>query len=126
MPGDNPFVPHPYAKPEIYSFGHRNVQGLAIHPKTGALWASEHGPYGDEVNVILPGGNYGWPLATVGREYDGTVISKSRCAPNTTSPFVFWVPSIGISGMTFYSGKRFLSGRGISSSVHWPTGRFSA
>ena len=113
VPTDNPFVRHPYAKPEIYSFGHRNVQGLAIHPETGTLWATEHGPYGgDEVNVILPGRNYGWPLATFGREYDGTVISKAPCAPNTNQPFVFWVPSIGISGMTFYSGKRFPSWAG--------------
>jgi aldose sugar dehydrogenase len=113
VPNDNPFVGHPSAKAEIYSFGHRNVQGLAIHPETGTLWASEHGPYGgDEVNVILPGRNYGWPLTTFGREYDGAAISKSPCAPNTTPPFVFWVPSIGISGMTFYSGKQFSSWAG--------------
>jgi aldose sugar dehydrogenase len=110
VPDDNPFVRHPYARPEIYSFGHRNVQGLAIHPGTGALWASEHGPYGgDEVNVILPGKNYGWPLSTFGREYDGAPISSSPCAPDTNPPFVFWVPSIGTSGMTFYSGKQFSS-----------------
>jgi glucose/arabinose dehydrogenase len=113
VPADNPFARHPYAKPQIYSFGHRNVQGLAIHPDSGALWASEHGPYGgDEVNVILPGRNYGWPLATFGREYDGAAISKSPSAPNTTPPFVFWVPSIGTSGMTFYSGKQFASWAG--------------
>jgi glucose/arabinose dehydrogenase len=108
VPTDNPFVGQPYDKPEIYSFGHRNVQGLAVHPETGTLWASEHGPYGgDEVNVILPGRNYGWPLATFGREYDGTAISKSLRAPNTNPPFVFWVPSIGVSGMMIYSGRQF-------------------
>jgi glucose/arabinose dehydrogenase len=113
VPNDNPFVGHPHARSEIYSFGHRNVQGLAIHPETGTLWASEHGPYGgDEVNVILPGKNYGWPLATFGRDYDGAAISKSACAPNTTPPFEFWVPSIGVSGMTFYSGKQFSSWTG--------------
>ncbi len=110
---DNPFVGQPGAKPEIYSYGHRNIQGLAIHPDTGALWATEHGPYGgDEVNVILPGRNYGWPLATYGREYDGAAIAESPCAANTVPPFVFWVPSIGISGMTIYSGTRFSAWRG--------------
>jgi glucose/arabinose dehydrogenase len=113
VPQNNPFVRHPYARAEIYSFGHRNVQGLAIHPETGALWASEHGPFGgDEVNVILPGRNYGWPLVTFGREYDGTSIATSACAPDTTAPFMFWVPSIGISGMTFYSGRPFSSWAG--------------
>jgi aldose sugar dehydrogenase len=110
VPDDNPFVGHQHAKPEIYSFGHRNVQGLAIHPETGALWATEHGPNGgDEVHVILSGRNYGWPLATYGREYDGAAIAKSPFAAHTEPPFAFWVPSIGISGMTFYSGKRFPS-----------------
>ena len=113
VPGDNPFVRHPYAKPEIYSFGHRNVQGLAVHPETRTLWAGEHGPDGgDEVNVILPGRKFGWPLATYGREYNGAPIATSPRAPNTDPPFVFWVPSIGISGMTFYSGKRFPSWTG--------------
>jgi aldose sugar dehydrogenase len=113
VPDDNPFVGRPNVRPEIYSFGHRNVQGLAVHPDTGVLWATEHGPHGgDEVNVILPGRNYGWPLATFGREYDGATIAKSPYAPNTELPFAFWVPSIGISGMTFYSGNRFPSWSG--------------
>jgi glucose/arabinose dehydrogenase len=108
VPDDNPFVGRPPAKPEIYSFGHRNVQGLTIHPVTGAVWATEHGPYGgDEVNLILPGRNYGWPVATFGREYDGRPISNSPWAAETNPPWAFWVPSIGISGMTFYSGNRF-------------------
>lgn len=112
VPFDNPFVGRPDAKPEIYSFGHRNVQGLAVHPETGTVWATEHGPYGgDEVNVILPGRNYGWPCATFGREYDGQAISESPCA-DTVPPFAFWVPSIGISGMAFYSADRFRSWTG--------------
>lgn len=112
VPDDNPFVGRSDARPEIYSFGHRNVQGLAVHPETGVLWATEHGPYGgDEVNVILPGKNYGWPIATFGREYDGAPIG-TPCATGTEPPFASWVPSIGISGMTFYAGHRFPSWAG--------------
>jgi aldose sugar dehydrogenase len=105
-PDDNPFVGQTGRRPEIYSYGHRNVQGLAIHPETGGLWASEHGPLGgDEVNVVLPGRNYGWPLATFGREYTGEAISTPR-HESTEPPVVFWTPSIGSSGMMFYTGQR--------------------
>jgi glucose/arabinose dehydrogenase len=111
-PDDNPFVGRAGRRPEIYSYGHRNVQGLAIHPETGALWASEHGPRGgDEVNVVLPGRNYGWPLATFGREYTGEVIS-TPCHEGTEQPLVFWTPSIGSSGMMFYTGYRIPAWRG--------------
>jgi glucose/arabinose dehydrogenase len=107
-PADNPFVGQAGRKAEIYSYGHRNVQGLAIHPSTGVLWASEHGPQGgDEINVVAPGRNYGWPLATFGREYTGEAIAETRCSDDTEPPHVFWVPSIGVSGMTFYTGDRF-------------------
>jgi aldose sugar dehydrogenase len=112
-PADNPFVGQAGRKAEIYSYGHRNVQGLAIHPSTGVLWASEHGPQGgDEVNMVAPGRNYGWPLATFGREYTGEAISEQSCRVDTEPPHVFWVPSIGVSGMTFYTGQRFPAWRG--------------
>jgi glucose/arabinose dehydrogenase len=105
---DNPFVGQAGRQAEVYSYGHRNVQGLAIHPSTGVLWASEHGPQGgDEINVVAPGRNYGWPLATFGREYTGEAIPETRCSDDTEQPHVFWVPSIGVSGMTFYTGDRF-------------------
>jgi aldose sugar dehydrogenase len=108
VPPDNPFVGQAGRKAEIYSYGHRNVQGLAIHPSTGVLWASEHGPQGgDEINVVAPGRNYGWPLATFGREYTGETIAETPCRADTEQPQVFWVPSIGVSGITFYTGDRF-------------------
>jgi aldose sugar dehydrogenase len=113
VPADNPFVGRAGPKAEIYSYGHRNVQGLAIHPSTGVLWASEHGPQGgDEVNVVAPGRNYGWPLATFGREYTGEAISETSCRDDMEPPHLFWVPSIGVSGMTFYTGYRFPAWRG--------------
>jgi len=125
VPPDNPFVSRARYKPEIYSLGHRNQLGLAIHPQTGAVWESENGPQGgDEVNVILPGRNYGWPIATFGREYSGAPITETPVLRDMESPRLFWVPSIGIAGMTFYTGDRFtawkgnllvagLSGRGV-------------
>jgi glucose/arabinose dehydrogenase len=125
VPPDNPFVSRSGYKPEIYSLGHRNQLGLAIHPQTGAVWESENGPQGgDEVNVILPGRNYGWPIATFGREYSGDPITQTPVRRDMESPRLFWVPSIGIAGMTFYTGDRFtawkgnllvagLSGRGV-------------
>jgi glucose/arabinose dehydrogenase len=107
VPDDNPFVGLADSRPEIYSYGHRNVQGLAIHPHTGALWANEHGPQGgDEVNLVVPGRNYGWPLVSLGREYNGDPVSDAWDLPGVERPLVFWSPSIGISGMTFYTGRR--------------------
>ena len=82
VPPDNPFVGKAGYSPEIYSLGHRSPQGLAMHPETGAIWENEHGPLGgDEINIILPGRNYGWPLVTFGMDYDGTKISESPGAP---------------------------------------------
>jgi glucose/arabinose dehydrogenase len=113
VPDDNPFVGQADSRPEIYSYGHRNVQGLAIHPYTGALWANEHGPQGgDEVNLVMPGKNYGWPLATLGRNYDGDAISDAWDLPGMVRPVVFWSPSIGVSGLTFYTGRRLGSWMG--------------
>ena len=94
--------------PEIYSLGHRSPQGLAMHPETGAIWENEHGPLGgDELNIIQPGKNYGWPLVTFGTDYDGTKISDATSRADLEAPFMYWVPSIAISGLTFYTGDRF-------------------
>jgi aldose sugar dehydrogenase len=113
VPDDNPFVGRPGYRPEVYSYGHRNQQGLAIHPETGALWANEHGPNGgDEINVILPGRNYGWPVVTYGRDYNGGVISETPWQEGMEPPLAFWVPAIAVSGMTIYTGEVFPAWRG--------------
>lgn len=113
VPADNPFVGRKGALPEIWSYGHRNVQGAALHPVTGELWANEHGPKGgDELNRVLPGRNYGWPVVTYGREYSGLKISDSGTAPGMESPVHYWVPSIATSGLMFYTGDRFPDWRG--------------
>jgi aldose sugar dehydrogenase len=101
------------AKPEIYSYGHRNLQGLAIHPDTGALWETEHGPQGgDELNTIQAGRNYGWPVITFGREYTGEVIAAQPSRDGMEQPVIFWAPSIGLSGMAFYTGDRLPGWKG--------------
>jgi glucose/arabinose dehydrogenase len=108
VPPDNPFVGKSGHKPEIYSYGHRNPQGMTIHPATGAVWASEHGPLGgDEVNIILPGRNYGWPLVTYGRGYDGKPITEFTQREGMEQPRFYWVPSLGITNLLFYTGDRF-------------------
>jgi glucose/arabinose dehydrogenase len=108
VPGDNPLVGQAGARPEIYSYGHRNPQGMAVHPETGEVWTSEHGPMGgDEVNIIRAGANYGWPVVSYGRTYAGEVISEQPWREGMEPPRFFWVPSIGISGMLFYTGDRF-------------------
>ena len=122
VPADNPFVGKPGMKPEIYSLGHRSPQGLAVHPDTGALWENEHGPLGgDEINIVLPGRNYGWPLVTYGRTYEGEPISDATSRPDLEPPFMYWVPSIAISGLTFYTGDRFPAWKGnafVGSMMH--------
>ena len=108
VPPDNPFVGKVGFKPEIYSYGHRNLQGLAVHPETGALWETEHGPQGgDELNLIQAGKNYGWPVITLGREYSGEVISAQPAREDIEQPFTSWTPSPGLSGMVIYSGDKF-------------------
>ena len=112
-PADNPFVGRAGAKPEIYSMGHRNQQGLAVHPESGAPWAVEHAPQGgDELNAIEAGGNYGWPVVSYGRHYDGPRIAKRFWQEGMNEPVVFWVPSIAPSGLTFYTGDRFPQWKG--------------
>jgi glucose/arabinose dehydrogenase len=113
VPPDNPFVGKTGYQPEIYTLGHRSPQGLAMNPATGALWENEHGPLGgDELNILSPGKNYGWPLVTFGTDYDGTKISDETRRADLESPFVYWVPSIAISGLTFYTGDRFPQWKG--------------
>ena len=113
VPPDNPFVGKAGYKPEIFTWGHRNVQGLAVHPDTGAVWATEHGPQGgDELNLIEAGKNYGWPVITFGREYSGEVISPQPAQEGMEQPFMFWAPSPGLSGMVIYSGDKFAGWKG--------------
>ena len=114
VPEDNPFVGRAGARPEIWSYGHRNPQGLAIHPETGAVWLTEHGPQGgDEVNIAVAGANYGWPVIGYGVNYgSGTKIHDATHAEGMEQPVHFWVPSIGVSGLAFYTGDRFPEWRG--------------
>ena len=109
VPEDNPFIGTADAQPEIYSYGHRNPQGLAVHPETGRVWTQEHGPQGgDEVNLIEAGANYGWPTITWGVNYGGSPINNGlRELDGLTQPVHFWDPSIAPSGMTFYDGDAF-------------------
>jgi len=114
VPPDNPFVGHASARPEIWSYGHRNPQGLAFHPETGDLWSTEHGPQGgDELNLILPGVNYGWPVIGYGVNYrSGTPIHASGEREGMEQPKTFWIPSIGASGLIVYDGDAFPEWRG--------------
>jgi glucose/arabinose dehydrogenase len=113
VPPDNPFVGKEGYKPEIFTWGHRNAQGLAIHPETGEIWANEHGPQGgDELNLLAAGKNYGWPVVTHGREYSGELITNQPWKEGMENPVMFWVPSIGISGLTIYTGDRFPTWKG--------------
>ena len=102
----NPFVGKEGALPEIWSYGHRNIQGAALHPATGELWTHEHGPRGgDEINLPKPGRNYGWPVITYGREYSGPSIGEGTTKAGMEQPVHYWVPSIAPSGMAFHSGN---------------------
>jgi glucose/arabinose dehydrogenase len=109
-PTDNPFIGKtlyglPY-QPEIFTVGHRNTMGLAINPETGELWADENGPSGgDELNILLPGRNYGWPFISLGREYDGTPMQKAQ--EGMEQPLFFWSPNPSVTGLTFYTGDKF-------------------
>jgi len=108
IPSDNPFVGRVGIKPAIFTFGHRNGHGLAVNPETGELWETEQGPNGgDELNVLRAGRNYGWPLVTFGHDYSGAPISAHPFLEGMTDPLVVWLPSIGLTGMTFYTGDRF-------------------
>lgn len=115
IPEDNPFVGRDGARPEIWSYGHRNMQGAALHPVTRELWTSEHGPMGgDEINIPGAGRNYGWPVITHGRDYDGKPVpgSVGTSAPGMEQPHHVWAVSPGLSGMAFYTGDRFAQWKG--------------
>jgi glucose/arabinose dehydrogenase len=108
VPPDNPFVGRAGYRPEIYTMGHRNALGLAVQPDTGAIWECEDGPNGgDEINILQPGKNYGWPVVSYGRFYLGPRVSENPWREGMEPPLVFWVPAIAISGMTFYTGDKF-------------------
>ena len=109
VPDDNPFIDTPGALPEIFSYGHRNMQGATLNPFTGRLWTHEHGPQGgDEINVPEAGVNHGWPVITYGVNYGiGTQIGEGTAKPGMAQPLYYWVPSIAPSGMTFYDGPHF-------------------
>ena len=113
-PPDNPFVGRADARPEIWSYGHRNVQGAAIHPVSGKLWTHEHGARGgDEVNIPQAGKNYGWPVISYGVNYDGTPVGSGKSKmPGMEQPIKYWVPSIAPSGMAFYQGNLFPAWKG--------------
>lgn len=113
IPKDNPFVGQAGARPEIWSYGHRNVQGAAIHPQTHVLWIDEFGPRGgDEINIPEAGKNYGWPLVSWGVHYNGRSIPQPPTRPDLAAPIYHWTPVISPSGMTFYTGTMFPSWRG--------------
>jgi glucose/arabinose dehydrogenase len=108
IPEDNPFARVQSTKPGIFTFGHRNGHGLAINPVTGEMWETEQGPNGgDEVNVLRPGRNYGWPVVSFGRDYWGHPFASGPTRNDVETPKLVWLPSIGITGMTFYTGDRF-------------------
>ena len=114
VPNDNPFVGRAGVRPEIWTYGHRNAQGLGVHPETGDVWLNEHGPQGgDELNLINPGLNYGWPVIGFGVNYrTGLAIHKGTRGEDIEAPSHVWVPSIGVSGMLFYTGLRFPQWKG--------------
>jgi glucose/arabinose dehydrogenase len=109
VPRDNPLLGRPGARPEIWSWGHRNVQGAALHPRSGALWAHEHGPQGgDELNLVTGGRNYGWPVITAGREYgSGAAIGQGETRADVAPALYTWVPSVAPSGMAFVTSERY-------------------
>ena len=108
IPIDNPFVNRLNYQPEIYTLGHRNTLGLMLHPETGEMWQHENGPNGgDEVNVLLPSRNYGWPIVSFGRFYDGSIVNQHPTREGLESPFLVWLPAIAASGMAVYTGDHF-------------------
>jgi aldose sugar dehydrogenase len=108
VPHDNPFVGQAGARPEIWSYGHRNIQGMQVHPLTGKIWSHEHGPRGgDEINIVLPGENYGWPEVTHGINYNGTPITPDTTRTGMVDPILHWTPSIAPCGMTFVFSDKY-------------------
>ena len=113
IPADNPYIASPGVRQEIWAYGLRNVQGADFHPLTGELWVSEHGPLGgDEINIVRPGRNYGWPIATFGIDYDGSTLTETPLRPEVEPPLYYWYPSIAPSSVAFYTGDEFPKWRG--------------
>lgn len=113
IPENNPFLDQENANPAIWSYGHRNIQGLTIDKKTGQIWSTEHGSRGgDELNKVVAGENYGWPVVTHSQEYTGGEISDKRSLPGMVDPLVVWTPAIAPSGLTFYDGDKFMDWKG--------------
>ena len=113
IPSDNPFVGQKEVQPEIWSYGHRNPQGLALHPETKEIWLQEHGPKGgDEINIIKKGANYGWPVITYGKSYAGFKIGEGVAKEGMLQPVRYWTPSIAPCGLLIYSGKKFPKWKG--------------
>jgi glucose/arabinose dehydrogenase len=113
VPQDNPFVAQAAVRPEIYTWGHRNEQGLAFDPESGRLYETEHGPRGgDELNIIVARRNYGWPVITYGMDYSGAYVSPYTQRPGLEQPVIYWTPSIAPSGLAMYRGDRFPAWRG--------------
>jgi glucose/arabinose dehydrogenase len=113
VPSDNPFVGRAGHKPEVYTLGHRNSLGLAVHPVTGDMWQHEMGPNGgDKINILKPTANYGWPLVSLGRSYPGPWQSPTFSKEGFEPPIVYWMPSISLSGMTFYTGNKLAKWKG--------------
>ena len=113
VPKDNPFVGREGYRPEIYTLGHRSPLGLAVHPGTGQIWECEDGPNGgDEVNILVPGGNYGWPLVSLGRTYQGPWHSQKFQGDGFIDPVVYWTPAIAVSGIAFYTGDKLPKWKG--------------
>ena len=112
VPDDNPFVGHDAHRPEIYTLGHRNTLGLILHPESGELWQHENGPNGgDEINIVLPGRNYGWPVVSFGRDYSGARLYEPT-QEGMETPLVVWLPAIAAAGMTVYTGDEFPAWKG--------------
>ena len=113
IPDDNPFIDVPNAKKAIYSYGHRNPQGIFKHPKTGKIWTNEHGPRGgDEINIVEKGKNYGWPKITYGKNYSGTTITKNKNLPGMEQPLYYWLPSIAPSSFEYISSEMYPDWKG--------------
>jgi glucose/arabinose dehydrogenase len=113
IPADNPFAGKPNHRPEVFTLGHRSSLGLAMHPGTGEIWQNENGPNGgDEINILKPGANYGWPVVSYGRTYPGAWQSDRFWREGFEYPIVYWMPSIAVSGMTFYTGSKLAKWKG--------------
>jgi aldose sugar dehydrogenase len=113
VPPDNPFVGQAGKRPEVYTLGHRGTLGLAMHPGTGEMWPNENGPNGgDEINILKPGRNYGWPIVSYGRDYPGPYHNEVPGHAGFEAPVVYWMPAIAVSGMTFYTGDKFPKWKG--------------